>query len=1403
MCRRRIGVGLVFCVVFLCSGRRDAAAESVRFVDDDSPPGGDGLTWVTAYRYLQDAIAEAAAEPTISEIRVGQGVYKPDQDESGAIVPGDRSATFQLLDGVSLLGGYAGLAAPDPDARDIDLYETILSGDLGGNDGPGPFQNNGENSIHVVTGSGTDATAVLDGFTVRQGNADSGPVRLGAGFYNVAGSPSIERCTFRWNSAMHWGGALYTEDGSPTLSHCEFDRNITDSSQGRGGALYIVGGSPIVSYCIFARNRALDLGRGGAVYNDQSSATISNCVFVDNYVNNRGGGVYNIGSDNAILADCVFVGNYGEVGGAVANHTSDLSLVRCTFERNSAAFGGAISNDFSNTMVVSCGFYANVAMGGHGGAIHNQNPSSPSFENCVFSGNKALQHGGAMWLSGVSPGMFVNCTLVENIAGGNGGGIYNTFVGNAPVVTNCIFWRNAHGGAMSMDSAAQIFGGTPVVTFSCVQDENPDDADIPFGGAANSNIDDDPDFVDIDGPDNQIGSEDDNVRLIAGSPCLDIGDNGAAGEPVDFDGNPRIADGTIDLGAFEGPNQAFLIKPERLTVPEGGAADFYVRLAMDPQGPVLVGVQAQEGDPDIVVQSGAELIFDSNNYFIPQTVTVSAAKDTDLLDGSRLVWVTAEDVWTAGVTALEKDADAVPSRVFVDESAPPGGSGTSWSDPLNHLQDALTLATEHAEVDEIWVAAGRYTPDLGLGRTPGDRTSSFRLLNGVRILGGFAGASSLEYPGGETEVGQRNVEEHETILSGDLVGDDLPDFVNSEENSLHVVIGSGTEASAVLEGFTVCGGNADGYEPDGAGGGMFTIDGMATVRESTFESNRARSRGAGIANLSGGNVTMIDCTFRGNVVFPPSNSSGRGGGMSNDSSKPVITGCVFEGNIADFGAGMSNNAESSPAISFSSFIQNVADNIGGGMHNVNDSAPLVTDSLFSENSAPSGGGISSFASRIKLIECTFTENTAGGGGGVQIARDHGSSVSGCTFVGNAAFHGGGLSIAAESNPMVSNCLFVQNVASGPGAFRTGGGIDISLSSPTVEGCTFVDNFCSQQGGGLSNSYGDPTIVNCLFLGNSCGTLGGGMDNFFGNPRLTNCAFSGNTANNRGGGFHNGLGSEPALINCTFSGNGATNWGGGVFNLSSIDLHNCILWDNTDVDGANADEFAQLRDASGAVSQVLFSCIQDDDPNDSNIPFGGLANSNIDDDPLFVDADGRDGMIGTDDDNLRLLAGSPCIDAGDNGVVSVQTDLAGNPRIVNGIVDMGAYEFQPRLTPGVAGTIRLSKRSPPPAFPVFSEAPIKNTQGKAREGPAPRLLVARPRHGSPARRADGDFAPMQNASRHPAADHRRPRPPFWRPAIDYRPGGCRWSDVSTFLFAVFSRTFAVFRGPPVFAVAART
>ena len=131
---------------------------------------------------------------------------------------------------------------------------------------------------------------------------------------------------------------------------------------------------------------------------------------------------------------------------------------------------------------------------------------------------------------------------------------------------------------------------------------------------------------------------------------------------------------------------------------------------------------------------------------------------------------------------------------------------------------------------------------------------------------------------------------------------------------------------------------------------------------------------------------------------------------------------------------------------------------------------------------------------------------------------------------------------------------------------------------------------------------------------------------------------------------------PTVTNCTFVGNTAT-YGGAISSLQETNpvVTNCVLWENS----------AEFDSEISGDATVTYSCIQD----------GETGAGNIDLDPMFVDADGADDLIGTEDDDWHLLASSPCINAGHNPAVpeDLLTDIDGQARIQECQVDMGADE----------------------------------------------------------------------------------------------------------------------------------
>ena len=122
---------LVMAVFLLGFGCTIAAAEVI-YVDADASTGGDGTTWPTAYKYLQDALAYANSNPDVNEIRVAEGTYYPDEDEAANVDINDRTETFQLISGVEIYGGFAGLGHDDSNLSAVDLCRCAGDRDLTG-----------------------------------------------------------------------------------------------------------------------------------------------------------------------------------------------------------------------------------------------------------------------------------------------------------------------------------------------------------------------------------------------------------------------------------------------------------------------------------------------------------------------------------------------------------------------------------------------------------------------------------------------------------------------------------------------------------------------------------------------------------------------------------------------------------------------------------------------------------------------------------------------------------------------------------------------------------------------------------------------------------------------------------------------------------------------------------------------------------------------------------------------------------------------------------------------------------------------------------------------------------------------------------------------------------------------
>lgn len=526
------------------------------------------------------------------------------------------------------------------------------------------------------------------------------------------------------------------------------------------------------------------------------------------------------------------------------------------------------------------------------------------------------------------------------------------------------------------------------------------------------------------------------------------------------------------------------------------------------------------------------------------------------------------------------------------------------------------------------------------------------------------------------------------------------------------------------------------YSSTAGGGGICSRNSELTLTDVTVSGNMS-SFGGGISNHNT-DAVLTNVIISGNICTYGTTMGDGGGGMINVFSSPILNNVTITDNDADgYGGGIYNSNYSSPILNNVTISNNTSTDGGGGMCNYYYSEPELHEVAITGNSVSSGGGggiFNTYFSSATITNTNIDNNQcidARGGGiynndncfvifdGGSISGNQVGNIStgaavynyfaltssysnmsfenndniaianyGCndiSFTNITVSNNSGTGIDnRSSSPVYDNVTIDGNTGWGMYNFEaaticnnitfnanTGGGIANYNCSPVFNDCVITGNTATQKGGGILNDNASPVFTNVSIRGNAAPT-GAGIYNINSNPVFTNVLISGNNATLRGGGIYNDN-SDPIFTNATICGNKGTNFNSGaMYNLNSFPVfRNSIIWGNSALTNSSPN-------STPAYYYTLAQGIT-----------GTLINGNISGDinPLFtLDVSYTTAPFTNGDYTLQNI--SPLLNIGSNiyydegqtpNLSLITSDLAGNNRINETTIDLGAYEYTEACT----------------------------------------------------------------------------------------------------------------------------
>ncbi len=1275
-----------------------ASAQTTIYVDDDNCPTPGTGSLVDPFCSIQDAIDASVDTDTIE---VAPGTYNEAIDFIG------KAITLRSTDG--------------PATTIIDATRVPAAGET-------------VSVVKCVNGE-TQAT-VLDGFTMTGGTGQTTVYdgTRGGGVYILDSNPTITNSTFRGNSA-DFGGGIMNSNSSPTVTNCKFSGN---TANWYGGGIYnAYSSSPTFTNCEFNRNNATKY-YGGGMFNWGSSPMLINCTFSGNTATNdisSGGGIYNAVSSNSTIINCILWGNRPN---EISNSRSSLTIAYSDIEGSggSAAWNSMLGVDDGGNIDADPLFADadgldntpgtaddDLSLSGCSPAIDaGENDAVPIEVTTDLQGNLRFVDDVGVADTGNGTMLIVDMGALERQDPSTGLGVVN-IPGDFPTIQEAI--NNACTGAEIVVAAGTYsesinFHGKAIT----LRSSDPTDPDVVAAT-----------IIDATGI-QDLGDGVPVVRCISGETAATVLDGftitGGTGDTTAFAGqsvgggmynngssptvtNCTFSDSSADHGGGMYNYNSSSPVLTNCTFSENTADSTGGGMFNDKSIPTLTNCKFRNNTSSF----GGGLFNDSSS---PTLTNCTFGGNTAFFSGGGVYNDSSNPTLTnclfSGNTSIDYaggmfnyDSSPTLTNCTLSRNAAQYGSGMTnlffsspiltncilWDDSPDEIFNFDSSNKPVISYSDIEGSGGStewdqllgldgggniddtplFVDSLGLDNLAGTDDDNLRLmLDSPAINRGFDPAIpfnvTTDLDGAPRIVCNRvdmGAYEHQTPLlpvhniTTDAFYCTIQECIDVATSNQECVVPPGQYDEAIdLLGKAIT-------VRSSKGAAATIIDatnvpdfgkGVSVVRCVNFETTATVLDGFTITGGTGDTTTAFSFSV--------------GGGMFIDSSSPTVSNCTITRNTAGHGGGMYNQFSSSPTVTNCTFSKNIVTRDGGGMYNTRSSSPKLANCTFSENKADDDGGgmYNGFSSNPIMSYCVFNENMAPSGGGMY---NDGSipTLTNCMFSCNSANNGSGM-YNSFASPNVTKCSFNENVA----AITGGGMFNIANSSPMVTYCTFNSNSANAGGGGgMSNNRSSPSVSNCMFSGNTAAGGGGGMGIFLSSMIVSNCVFSGNTAMG-GGGITNSF-SSSTITNCTFSRNTAIG-GGGIFSEdSNSTVDNCILWGN--IDSSGLIESAQIRKVN-STTDTNYSVVQGG--------WSGMGGTGvISADPRFIDPLGLDGIAGTDDDDLRLSAGSPCIDAGDYDAYLTTdggyTDLDGKDRIFDdtnvvdtgvGVVtylDMGAYE----------------------------------------------------------------------------------------------------------------------------------